>query len=226
MRYILDNPAWNALNTGNRHFAVGAEKAKHFMKTVSRYAGMLTNSANNLDQLYESHNPGETIAVFSTSPLSAKNPFKEVNRIRVVQMLFEAPVPAPVEDVNLIKLTDEHIPAMLELTRLTQPGPFLSRTIDFGNYYGIFEGETLIAMAGQRLKPYPYTEISAVCCHPEHIGKGYASRLIKHQARLIREARSFAFLHVAKGNTKAIALYDKLGFNKRRDLDITILGKE
>ena len=29
-------------------------------------------------------------------------------------------------------------------------------------------GDELVAMAGQRMQPDPYTEISAVCTHPDH----------------------------------------------------------
>jgi ribosomal protein S18 acetylase RimI-like enzyme len=225
MQDILDNPAWNGLNTGNRQFAIGTEKIKYFRNDVSRFAAMQTNSALNNQALFQSLDPGSTIAVFSTSPLKKTAPFQEINRIRVIQLLYEAPLPAPVTDIELVRLSEEHIPAMLALTQLTQPGPFLNRTIDFGNYYGIFKSGKLVAMSGQRLKPMPFVEISAVCCHPDHLGKGYASRLIQHQVRIIKEVRSYPFLHVTKGNKEAIKLYDKLRFTKRREMLINILHK-
>ena len=143
----------------------------------------------------------------------------------MLQLLYEAPLPASVTDIELVRLSEEHISDMLELTQLTQPGPFLTRTIDFGNYYGIFKSGKLVAMAGQRLKPMPFVEISAVCCHPDHLGKGYASRLIQHQVRIIKEVRAYPFLHVTKGNKEAIKLYDKLLFTKRKEMLITILHK-
>jgi GNAT superfamily N-acetyltransferase len=78
----------------------------------------------------------------------------------------------------VIRLTQADVPEMLALTKLTNPGPFGSRTHEMGDYFGIRIGETLAAMAGERLKLPGYTEISAVCTHADHHGHGYASVLI------------------------------------------------
>ncbi len=82
---------------------------------------------------------------------------------------------------------------MLTLTQLTNPGPFAARTIDFGHYYGIFEGDKLVAMAGQRLHAFEYAEISAVCTHPDHSGRGYARELLLHQLHRIQTAKNIPF---------------------------------
>ena len=72
---------------------------------------------------------------------------------------------------------------MIELTALTKPGPFSTRTHELGAYFGIREGGKLVAMAGERLKVPGYTEVSAVCTHPDHNGKGYARVLMSEVMR-------------------------------------------
>jgi predicted GNAT family acetyltransferase len=104
---------------------------------------------------------------------------------------------------------------MIELTALTKPGPFSTRTHELGTYFGIREGGKLVAMAGERLKVPGYTEVSAVCTHPEHTGKGYARVLMIEVMRGIRQRGETPFLHVRQDNERAIALYERLGFIKR-----------
>ena len=104
---------------------------------------------------------------------------------------------------------------MIELTALTKPGPFSTRTHELGAYFGIREGSKLVAMAGERLKVPGYTEVSAVCTHPDHNGKGYARVLMIEVMRVIRERGETPFLHVRQDNERAIALYERLGFIKR-----------
>ena len=104
---------------------------------------------------------------------------------------------------------------MLALTKLTNPGPFASRTIDFGHYQGIFEGNSLVAMAGQRLHVFNYAEVSAVCTHPDHTGKGYARGLLVHQINRITSLGEIPYLHVRSDNDRAIKVYESLHFTTR-----------
>ena len=46
--HILDNPIWNALTTGNKHFAFGNEQAKYIKREVGLFAGMKNNSEKQL----------------------------------------------------------------------------------------------------------------------------------------------------------------------------------
>ncbi len=114
---------------------------------------------------------------------------------------------------------------MMQLTALTKPGPFGLRTIEFGNYFGIFENETLVAMAGQRLHVSNYTEISAVCTHPAYLGKGFAGALMQHQLNLICDQGQIPFLHVREDNLRAIALYERLGFAIQRPMNFYFLKR-
>nr|WP_315050857.1 GNAT family N-acetyltransferase [uncultured Brevundimonas sp.] len=118
--------------------------------------------------------------------------------------------------MDAVALRDEDASSMLALATLTEPGPFFAKTHLLGDFYGIRRGGELIAMAGERMKPDGFTEISAVCCHPDHRGHGLAAGLIQLLAWRIAERGETAFLHSYARNTAAIALYERLGFAVRR----------
>ena len=115
---------------------------------------------------------------------------------------------------------------MIALTALTKPGPFSTRTHELGIYLGIRSGEKLVAMAGERLKVPGFTEVSAVCTHPDHTGKGYAALLMTEVMRGIRQRGETPFLHVRGDNDRAIAIYKRLGFRERKLGHFAVLRKE
>jgi predicted GNAT family acetyltransferase len=71
----------------------------------------------------------------------------------------------------------------------------------------------------------PYVEISAVCTHPAHLGRGYAGLLVRYQLGRLLAAGHTPFLHVYEDNTTAYALYQKLGFQLRKRLHVHVLEK-
>jgi predicted GNAT family acetyltransferase len=114
---------------------------------------------------------------------------------------------------------------MMELTGLTRPGPFELRAHELGAFFGIkLEGQ-LVAMAGERMKPAQYTEITAVCVHPAHRGRGYAQSLLGSVAHGISARGEIPFLHVFSDNDSAIALYRRQGMEIRRRMCVTVLGR-
>jgi predicted GNAT family acetyltransferase len=115
---------------------------------------------------------------------------------------------------------------MIELTDLTKPGPFGARTHELGDFYGIRIGGKLAAMAGERMKVDGHTEVSAVCTHPDHLGKGYAAALMRAVMRGIRARGETPFLHSRADNTRAIGLYEKLGFRQRLAGHFVVLTRE
>ncbi|MFD0794258.1 GNAT family N-acetyltransferase [Mucilaginibacter litoreus] len=217
MAHVLDNPIFNALLTGNKAFAVGAGNALFFQQDVAPFAGMETNSINDFKQLASILPPGSTFVIFSTTKVDVPLPFKILREFKMFQMMYNRQGTDALS-TNIIDLGPGYVEQMLELTKLTNPGPFLQRTIEFTNYTGIFDNNALVAMAGHRMQPAGYVEISAVCTHPEHVGKGHAAALLNHQIKLITAAGKVPFLHVLQENTGAISVYKRLGFENRTEM--------
>lgn len=118
-------------------------------------------------------------------------------------------------DPDLEVLGAGDVPEILDLVARTRPGPYLPRTIEMGTHLGIRVGGRLVAMAGERLHPPGWTEISAVCTDPAFRGRGYGTRLVKAVGAVIRDRGEVPFLHAAATNTTAIRLYESLGFTLR-----------
>ena len=140
-------------------------------------------------------------------------------------MFYNKSTSPQIDHKNIVSLGNSNIEEMIELTQLTHPGPFKKSTIGFGHYEGVFEDGKLIAMAGQRLHPDQYAEISAVCTHPDYTKKGLASQLILSQVYRMLSSSQIPFLHVLSDNAKAIQLYYHLGFVKRSDINIYLVEK-
>jgi ribosomal protein S18 acetylase RimI-like enzyme len=225
MEHILDNPAWNALISGNKYLSNGNDQVKYFNKEVSPFAALKENSVGNFRLLYEAL-PADRIILFIT-PVEIKipGPWKVLRYIKGLQMVCDTGVEQDKVQLQLMPLTDQHVVQMRALTKLTNPGPFESRTIDFGHYYGIFDDDKLVAMAGQRLHVLDYAEISAVCTHPDYASKGYARQLLLHQIHRIKAASNIPFLHVRYDNQRAIKIYESLGFSTRRAVYFYVLKK-
>src|SRR5687768_8450322 len=184
--HILDNPIWHALHTGNKHVAFGNEQTKYIQRDIGLFAGLKSNHENELKELV-AFIPGGGVILFVPAEIIIPVNWGIKVKRDILQMVYEGEPFADTNKTGIVKLKDEHIPDMIELTRLTNPGPFFTRTLDLGNYEGIFEGSKLIAMAGRRLQPDPYIEVSAVCTDPDHTGKGYAAKLVKSQVNSILE---------------------------------------
>lgn len=223
MEQVLDNPAWHALISGNSNLAYGTDTVKFFDKDVAPFVGFNENSVENFDALYELITHDGLVAFVSPHQTAIPGKWKLLRHVPCLQMVHKGSV-AQV-NADIIDLTNAHVPQMLALTELTKPGPFRQRTIDFGPFQGIFENEKLVAMAGQRMAPLPYVEVTAVCTHSDHTGKGYAKQLLLSQvSRIIREGY-IPFLHVRDDNHRAIKVYESVGFVTRTDIHFYMLRK-
>ena len=131
-----------------------------------------------------------------------------------------------VDCAEAIPLGAGDVPEMLELVAATEPGPFLPRTIELGDYLGLRRDGALVAMAGERFHLDGWTEISAVCTRPDHRGQGFASRLMGALIAGIKRRSERAFLHVMSTNTTAIRLYEDLGFRVRQHAPLTVVTRD
>ncbi len=139
-------------------------------------------------------------------------------------MPWEATIPANDEAPDAIQLGQEHAAQTLELATLTHPGPFGPRNIELGEYFGYFEGERLVAMAGERLCAGAFHEISGVCTHPDFQGRGFARRLMIKLIRRQMQRNEIPFLRVRRDNSSARRLYQRMGFRDYRESVIRIVS--
>ncbi|TKK65977.1 GNAT family N-acetyltransferase [Ilyomonas limi] len=226
MTPVLDNPVWHALISGNKALALGTDTVKVFPKEISPIVGLQEYTTANFNILYDITSFDRTIVLFSAEDQVIPDSWRVLHRISGLQMVYAgSPLPELRDDEEIISLTDEHISQMLLLTKLTNPGPFAARTIDFGYYQGILKDGELVAMAGQRLHLYNYAEISAVCTHPHHTGKGYARQLLLRQMYRMLAAGNTPFLHVRNENSRAINVYKNIGFETRKEMYFFVLKK-
>jgi ribosomal protein S18 acetylase RimI-like enzyme len=217
---LLDNPMWSALTTDQAQLAQGGNLAKRFPRDVASFAAIPHQSAAAYQALGEILK-GDVAAFFLDSRPVPPPSWSVVASGEVYQMVCEAPLPAQ-PSLSLRKLSEADIPEMLALTKLTEPGPFLPRTIEMGDYFGIHESGSLVAMAGERLKLTGYTEVSAVCTRPDYRGRGYGSTLMSVVMEGITNRGETPFLHVRTDNP-AQSLYQKLGFQVRALLHLAVI---
>jgi ribosomal protein S18 acetylase RimI-like enzyme len=210
----LDNPARSSLTGPHAHFAEKRGRVLRYPLDVSPWLALPDEpGAEDWSDVAALAGPDGIVplpGLRGTPPEGWEVTF----RIDGVQLVDDGVAAAP--DDEAVPLGPADVPEMLDLVARTEPGPFLPRTIELGTYLGIRRQGALVAMAGERLHPPGWTEISAVCTDPAFRGKGLAGRLVLAVADGIRARDETPFLHTSARNTGAIRLYESLGFRLRR----------
>jgi len=220
----LDNPIWEALTTRRSCFAEGDGLARRFAPEVTSLAGFAEASESACTSLAALMADGEPAALFLPMQHDPLPGFDAVDSMPLLQMtLADSRTITPAAHVD--DLTPSDAAEMLALAQLTKPGPFGMRTHEMGNYIGIRREGKIVAMAGERLRVEGYTEISAVCTHPDYLGQGFAAGLIGEMVERIRGRGERPCLHVRGENTRAIELYKRLGFETRAEMHALVLRR-
>ncbi len=216
---LFASPVWTALHTKHRHFAVSMGDACRYPADVAPFAAVGAPTTDALLQLHSLLVRGESVWIVGESyPNPPELLFEE--SLECIQMVLPAEIIPPAMTVDIVPLSDDNAPEMVALTTLAFPGFFRRRTCEMGTYYGIrFEGE-LIAMGGERLTLDGYPEISGVCTHPAHRGKGYAAALMWQLVRDHRRDGLISWLHVSSANHHAFELYRRMGFREVRRITL------
>ena len=212
----LDNPVWTSLTGPHETLAERKGRAARYLPDVAPFAALpLEPEPQDWADLAALAGPGETVVLAGPEHTPPEGWTVEM-ALPGVQMDGSAMVVAP--DPEAVVLGPADVPEMLDLVGRTRPGPFLERTRLTGTYLGIRRDGALVAMAGERMHPPGWTEISAVCTDDALRGQGLAGRLVLAVAHGIRQRGDIPLLHAAATNTNAIRLYETLGFRRRRPL--------
>jgi len=223
--YPLDRPVWASLTTHHASLSEGNALARRFARDVNLFASTCDDTPAAIAALAVLVQPGETAVLLQVPKIAIPPGLVEVKASQGVQMVATRRMMLEATS-DMLTLTDEDAPEMLELATLTEPGPFLARTHTMGTFLGIRIGGRLAAMAGERMRFPGYTEVSGVCTHPEFRGRGLARRLSAAIATGIQARGDQAFLHAWKTNHSAISLYEGLGFKVRTEVNIAVLKRE
>jgi GNAT superfamily N-acetyltransferase len=218
-RHPLDDPVALSLNGAHRHLAVTRGDVMRYPKGVAPYMTVPVDGTDedwgDLAQLAAD----DEVVIFDVGvhpPTSWKVAWqRDCLQMTGVDALADT-------GAEVVRLGTSDATEMLDLVKRTKPGPFGPRTLELGAYYGIRRDGDLIAMAGERLCPDGWTEVSAVCTDMMFRGQGLGAKLVSAVVAGIRGREESPFLHVLEQNQSVVDLYRRLGFAVRRN--ITIIG--
>ena len=229
-KHPLDNPIWNSLCAGHSVFAVGNGLARCYPADIGPLSGLAEQTREAYEALRALAGHGGVLVQFLEEPPLERPGWTVLRSGRMTQMIYEgvqAPPPGTLSAQATFRLlTPADVPAMVQLAELTEPGPFRAGTCRLGAFFGIFESDRLVAMAGQRTRPAGFIEVSAVCTHPDARGRGYASTLMSIVMANIFAQGATPYLHAFADNYAAIRVYKALGFVQRRELHLLVLRND
>lgn len=212
----LDNPFWNSLQSRHRGIALRVGDVARYPADFAPFLGVANVGVDMADAIDALVAPGESVYLLGVAP--AIPPGWELEAFRpLAQMVCTSPLEL-IDGPDIIPLGETHRADVLALTALVYPHYFRARTMEMGRYFGIYQDGCLAAIIGERLGTDAYTEMSAICTHPDFNGRGYARRLTAMLANDTLANGRTPFLHVSHENTRAKQLYEQLGFRHRRDI--------
>ena len=212
----LDNPFWSSLRTRHREIALFADDVVRYPPAYAPFLGVFDAHVQVDEVLHSLVAPGETVYLLGLLPAIPRRWKCEAFR-PLAQMTCDTQV-AVAAGPRIVELDERHRTDVLELTALVYPHYFRERTMELGRYFGIYRGKRLAAMIGERLGTGDTREMSAICTHPSWTGRGYARRLTAMLGNDNLACGNTPFLHVSRENTRALQLYEALGYRHRGDI--------
>ena len=223
MNPLLDNIVWHALSGPQARFSAGTDDARRYASGFSPIVGFADQARPNFDGLRAHCAPGEHF--YCDGWTGAAPPGWTIDaETTMAKMVWQAPAPATDDAPDAVPLGPAHAARAYELAMLTRPGPFGLRTIELGEYFGVLDGERLVAMAGERMHAGALREISGVCTHPDYQGRGLATRLMRKLVARQMARGETPFLHVMRDNAAARRLYERMGFGTYRESVVRVVS--
>lgn len=222
LAHPLDRPVWSALTSRQAALSLGDARALRFDPAYGLFAAAADASPENTAALGALNTSPNGLGMVEAGDLPPPPGAVVRAQAACVQMVATS-LNAGGKTVAFEPLGEADAADMLALATLTVPGPFFEKTHRLGDFIGIRQDGRLIAMAGERMKPDGFTEVSGVCTHPDFRGLGYAGALMRVVAQRILERGEQAFLHVYAAHSATIALYETLGFRVRTTVTYTVL---
>jgi GNAT superfamily N-acetyltransferase len=225
MDHPLDNIFWNCLSGRHAHLSTGTERARRYAPGFSPIVGFPDPQQPDFAALAPFCEPGERFYCDAWSG-PAPDGWRIEAESTMYRMVWDGVMPGQDAAPDAIPLGPQHAAQALELALLTRPGPFGPRTIELGDYFGCFEDGQLVAMAGERMAAPGLREISGVCTHPDHQGRGHARRLMLKLIRRQLLRGETPFLHVMRANEAAHGLYLRMGFRDYCETVVRVVTPE
>ncbi len=220
----LDNPFWSSLQTRHRDIALKADGAARFPAEFAPFMAVANADANTSEAIATLLAPEESVYLLGVLP-KLKNDWQTEAFRPLAQMVCEAPLEV-IDGPEVIPLSNRHLIDVLALTARVYPHYFRNRTMEMGRYFGIYQDGKLAAMIGERMGTDAHQEISAVCTDPDFNGRGYARRLLALLSNDNIGRNRQPFLHVSQENTRALSLYETMGYRIRRDIPFWSLRRK
>lgn len=224
---LLDNPIWNSLATSHAHLAIGGNVGRGLARRYRGDIGPLSAVQKLTSEAYADLAAivpaGDIAVLFLEDSPEIPADWQLLRDGAIIQMICPTIPDPPVIGEAILPLTPADYPEMVALATLTEPGPFREHTAELGGFIGIRVDGSLAAMAGRRLAPGSFTEVSAVCTHPDFRGRGYAKALVAAVTRNLHSAGRVPFLTSFAHNAGAIRIYEQVGFVHRRNFQLAVL---
>ncbi|WP_336970293.1 GNAT family N-acetyltransferase [Sphingobium aromaticiconvertens] len=221
----LDRPVWNALNANWSALAVGDRRALRIAPDFGPFGAAADESDASRTALAALAPSDGELWIVEHAPFVPPTGVQLLRSAQLAQMSATTLTPSTAPTPSVEILNDADGAEMRALALMTKPGPFHEHTHQLGRFIGIREEGRLVAMAGERMRLPGFAEVSGVCTHPDHRGKGYAKALMRLVAQAMLDRGETPFLHAYADHAATIALYETLGFTVRAQMWVTVLGR-
>ncbi|MGZ5846472.1 MAG: GNAT family N-acetyltransferase [Ramlibacter sp.] len=220
----LDNVFWRSLSGPHRHLSAGTATARRYAAGYSPIVAFADARHPDLAALAPFCAPGER---FYCADWDGPAPagWQVELEARMMRMAWNGGMPADDAALAAVQLGPRDADAAVALAALTRPGPFGPRTLEMGDYFGVFDGGRLVTMAGERTCAEGAREVSGVCTHPEYQGRGLARRLMQLLIRRQLARGELPFLHVMSANSGARGLYERMGFRDDAECVVRVITR-